>query len=199
MNRKASLYHVQFAAESPLRKVIREVAISPRKSLRHLHVVIQAAFGWQACHLYNFSTLDDPSYWIGNPYLTDEPDIINDKDLKIKDLIKAPGDRLRYDYDFGAGWEVAIELVGPFTPTYKKIPQLLLMEGLNIPEDCMPPVYDALYEKTKAAKELREHFWYNGWVKDLPNSVLMTDVHFMMEMSRAQRFENSQERFFKSH
>jgi len=79
-------------------------------TLARLHLVIQLGFGWENSHLYLFET---PAGRYGDP----DPDI----DLrsaaakKLSAVADWPGDKLRYEYDFGDGWEhdIVVEAVQP--------------------------------------------------------------------------------------
>ncbi len=102
--------------------------------LDRLHLVIQAAMGWENAHLYEFMagtvrwTLPDPAF--GN-------DALPVAKAKLADLIDAAGAApIRYVYDFGDDWAHAIEVntIGDPTPG-NLYPRLVDITGRCPPED----------------------------------------------------------------
>ncbi|WP_143254236.1 plasmid pRiA4b ORF-3 family protein [Amycolatopsis keratiniphila] len=85
--------------------VWRRVLVPAAIPLDRLHVVIQAAMGWENYHLHYF--LDGKTY-----YGEAEPELQyrDERKVRLDDLVK-PGDRLEYNYDFGDSWdhEILIE------------------------------------------------------------------------------------------
>ncbi|WP_233598702.1 plasmid pRiA4b ORF-3 family protein [Amycolatopsis sp. WAC 01375] len=85
--------------------VWRRVLVPAAIPLDRLHVVIQAAMGWENYHLHYF--LDGQTY-----YGEAEPELQyrDEREVRLDDLVK-PGDRLEYNYDFGDSWdhEILIE------------------------------------------------------------------------------------------
>ena len=79
-------------------------------TLKKLHEMIQTAMGWTNSHLHQFE--------IGGKHFTDMEFIIDDfnaedySEIKISDLVNDLGPKLRikYEYDFGDGWEHDIVL-----------------------------------------------------------------------------------------
>ena len=79
-------------------------------TLARLHSVIQLGFGWEDCHLWVFET---PAGRYGS----------SDPDLEIRSaghktlsaVADWPGDKVRYEYDFGDGWDhdIVVEAVQP--------------------------------------------------------------------------------------
>ncbi len=85
--------------------VWRRVLVPADARLDRLHDVIQAAFGWQDCHLHAF-TAGGVDYGPPDPEL----DHRDERATRLGQLLRAPGDRIAYCYDFGDGWEHAIVL-----------------------------------------------------------------------------------------
>ena len=79
-------------------------------SLARLHAVIQLGFGWEDCHLWAFETQ-------AGRYGSSDPDlnIRSASGKKLSAVADWPGDRLRYEYDFGDGWDhdIVVEAVQP--------------------------------------------------------------------------------------
>ncbi|WP_340686883.1 plasmid pRiA4b ORF-3 family protein [Amycolatopsis coloradensis] len=85
--------------------VWRRVVVPAAIPLDRLHIVIQAAMGWENYHLHYF--LDGNTY-----YGEAEPELQyrDERKVRLDDLVK-PGGRLLYNYDFGDNWdhEILIE------------------------------------------------------------------------------------------
>ena len=118
------------------------------------HLIIQAAFGWKNCHLYEFvDTLFRPTYRIvesSHFEFCDERDVLNADETAISDYFKSVGDKCVYTYDFGDCWELDVLLekiendgiCDPFCITGK---------GLCPPENCGGVYgYERLKELAKA-------------------------------------------------
>jgi hypothetical protein len=78
----------------------RRLEVSSRISLSEFHDIIQAAMGWQSCHLYAFE-IGGRHY--GDPENVD--DVEDDTRLTLAGVVKSGVTRLTYKYDFGDGWE----------------------------------------------------------------------------------------------
>jgi hypothetical protein len=91
----------------------RRFEVPSDSSLARLHTVIQLGFGWQNSHLYVFET---PA----GRYGSYDPDleIRSAANKKLSAVADWPGDKIRYEYDFGDSWEhdVAVEAVEPAQP-----------------------------------------------------------------------------------
>ena len=87
--------------------VWRRVLVPAGYTIDRVHAVIQAAMGWQNSHLHEFM-IDDREYGPSHP--DGEYHASDETQFRLGDVVKA-GDRIRYVFDFGDGWEheVAIE------------------------------------------------------------------------------------------
>ncbi len=103
-------------------------------SLKRLHEVIQAGFGWENYHLFVFET---PQGRYGIPDPDGELDHRNAANKKLSAVADWPGDKLRYDYDFGDGWEhdIVVEAVEPAKPGVE-YPRCTAGKRAGPPEDC---------------------------------------------------------------
>jgi hypothetical protein len=72
--------------------------------------VLQAAFGWNSTHLYQFD-IGNTAY---GPLDEDDPDqrTIDDRKVRLADVVRA-GQRFSYRYDFGDDWghDIVVESV----------------------------------------------------------------------------------------
>jgi len=101
-------------------------------TLAGLHSVIQLGFGWEDCHLWVFET---PAGRYGGS----DPDleIRSAAHKKLSAVADWPGDKLRYEYDFGDGWDhdIVIEAVQPAEPGVA-YPRCIRGKRACPPEDC---------------------------------------------------------------
>lgn len=130
----------------------REVWVDPAITLRRLHGVIQAAMGWENCHLYGFAVPGsgrEARFWGVPPERRYEPPEAHDdfepgepaKDdarTKLRQVMAAPRDKLLYLYDFGDDCEhlVTLKQIGAIA---EPLPFLAAGVFAGPPEDCGGP------------------------------------------------------------
>ncbi|MBS1908227.1 MAG: plasmid pRiA4b ORF-3 family protein [Actinobacteria bacterium] len=117
--------------------VWRRVDVAGDVTLGQLHDVIQAAMGWTDSHLHKFRTGHEHN---APEFLTDfdvsEGDEgVLESDVRIDRILRAVGDRLWYEYDFGDGWHhvLRVEKVLDAPPAE---PRCLTGRLACPPEDC---------------------------------------------------------------
>ncbi|HWG61913.1 MAG TPA: plasmid pRiA4b ORF-3 family protein [Streptosporangiaceae bacterium] len=111
--------------------VWRRVIIPAAYSLDRVHAVIQAAMGWQDCHLHAFR-VGDASY--GPPDPDSELGYLDERKFRLGGLT---ADRILYEYDFGDNWEHELVIEERTTATEGAIcPVCVAGEGACPPEDC---------------------------------------------------------------
>lgn len=87
--------------------IYRRILIIPEIKLPKFHYIIQIIMGWTDSHLHQF-IIDGQFY--GEPHPDDWTEVINYNNIKIKDVLVYPKDKIKYEYDFGDGWEHVITL-----------------------------------------------------------------------------------------
>jgi hypothetical protein len=99
--------------------VVRRIELPLSIRFDDLHLVIQAAMGWENYHLYEFR-LDDLAWSIPDPggvFTDDDP--LPAKKATLADLV-AGGSAMAFQhaYDFGDGWEhtVTVEAIAEMAP-----------------------------------------------------------------------------------
>ncbi|RBQ15795.1 plasmid pRiA4b ORF-3 family protein [Spongiactinospora rosea] len=110
----------------------RRLEVPSAITLRDLHEVVQAAFGWEDYHMWVF---DSP---LGRHGITDpELKIADASAVLLHEAIPAVGDRLQYTYDFGDNWKHTIQ-VQAVAPAASDIayPRCLAGRRACPPEDC---------------------------------------------------------------
>ncbi|TFD11037.1 plasmid pRiA4b ORF-3 family protein [Cryobacterium sp. TMT1-2-2] len=98
----------------------RKLVVPAHLTLDVLHDVLQVAFGFTNSHLHRFALTHDPLgrefEGILTPFDVTEGDIgILESEVRVDQLLTAPGDTLLYTYDFGDDWEhlLTLESVEP--------------------------------------------------------------------------------------
>ena len=124
----------------------REVEVATSISLKTLHAVIQAAFGWRNYHLWEFS-LGKHRY--GPPSDADwrEEPLVDAGKVRLADLLGPRKTKIDYLYDFGDSWEhrLTVSDVRAGDPDCS-YPRYVAGERNGPPEDCggIPGFYDKL-------------------------------------------------------
>ncbi len=120
-------------------QVLRKIEVPLDIKLDKLHVVIQAAMGWEDYHLYEFRVGRSLAYGIPDP---DWPETrtLPAKKASLADLLEHAKKTFAYVYDFGDDWmhTVKVEAISP-AKTDTHYPRLIAAEGRCPPEDCGGP------------------------------------------------------------
>lgn len=113
MTAKTQIFQLKIQLLGIRPPVWRRVLVPGDMNLAELHDVIQTAMGWTDSHLHEF---DVAGARYGVPYQDWDMDGVADES-RVK-LFRAAweGDRLRYDYDFGDGWEHDVKVEKVFDP-----------------------------------------------------------------------------------
>jgi hypothetical protein len=138
----------------------RRLEVPASISLSRLHTVLQCAFDWSGGHLYCFEVGDGRR---GGGVL--EGAAL--RRTRLRDLVGAPGDRLRYRYDFGDDWEHLVEVEDRHAPEPgRRYPACTGGRRAAPPEDCGGiPGFAALLEAL-ADPEHPDHDEMTAWVPD---------------------------------
>jgi len=116
-------------------QIWRRVLVPTDFSLHQLHLVIQAAMGWENYHLYNFEINGQE---FGLPDEEDLFEMIDSRNVKLDSLfLKGIVSNISYIYDFGDNWEhnIKIEKVIPEDPN-EFYPKCIAGKRACPPEDC---------------------------------------------------------------
>jgi hypothetical protein len=146
----------------------RRVLVPSILTLAQLHDVIQDTMGWEDYHLHEFE-IGGHRYGIPNPDMTflDGPPLMNDKKVRLYDVLGKAGAKALYTYDFGDGWEhrIVVEKVLQSEPR-TAYPARTAGKGHCPPEDCggMWGYYDFLEAIRDPAHERHEELleWTGG-------------------------------------
>jgi hypothetical protein len=115
--------------------VWRQVLIPAAYPLSRVHLVVQAAMGWQNCHLHVFQ-VGKTSY---GPDPEGELGYADETKARLADVTQVKT-RIGYEYDFGDGWEHEIVVEARVVAEAAQIyPACIAGEGACPPEDCGGP------------------------------------------------------------
>ena len=94
-------------------KIKRVITLPGRRSLHDLHYIIQAMFGFENDHLWNFQDRDGNEYNtccdpLGGPLDMNTEDKLEPSEYTIDYAMPEKGDALTYEYDYGDGWEISV-------------------------------------------------------------------------------------------
>ena len=125
--------------------VWRRLVLHGDLTLDEVHAILQAAFGWQGYHLHRFWPGPRKQLWTG-PHFVTEADVeegeegILESGVRLDQMLRAPGDRLFYTYDFGDGWHHTLRLES-LAPMEEDSPPALCTGGRMAGplEDCGGP------------------------------------------------------------
>jgi Plasmid pRiA4b ORF-3-like protein len=169
--------------------VWRRLVVRADMRLDRLHTAIQAAFGWQDCHLHLFTSAAGefgvPDRRLG---------VMDERRVRLGELIGGAGDRLRYTYDFGDDWEheILVEDLLDADPA-ARYPALVAATGACPPEDCGGPWGYAELKAILADPTHEQHAEMLDWLglEDAsafdPGAIALDDIETELALSGAGR------------
>jgi hypothetical protein len=84
----------------------RRILVTPEIKLNKLHDVLQIVMGWTNSHLHQFET---PLGYVADPDF-DLEEAESSKKTTLQSVLSGPKSHIRYEYDFGDGWDHQILL-----------------------------------------------------------------------------------------
>ena len=128
-----NIYQLKITLKHIRPQIWRRIQVPADIKLDRLHDILQAAMGWEDCHLHQFIA-DNTYYGIPDP---DFPDNIRNESNVRLDKIAQPGGTLIYEYDFGDSWAHEIEIEKMLPPEKdQRYPVCLAGKRACPPEDC---------------------------------------------------------------
>jgi hypothetical protein len=169
--------------------VWRRLLVPADIRLDRLHDVIQTSMGWTDTHLHVFSTTAG-DYGVADPELG----FRNERNAKLGQFLKQPGDRIQYAYDFGDGWEHDIVLEKRVArDSGAQLPACVTGKGACPPEDCGGPWGYTDLKDTLANPHREDHDHLLDWL-DLeraeefdPAACDLTEINEALNMTIATR------------
>ena len=112
----------------------RRLEIADTATLAKLHQILQIAMGWSDSHLHQFE-IAGISYGALDPEYADE--MLDERKVKLKQILRTEKQVLMYEYDFGDSWEhqVVLEKIIELDPTVA-YPRCTAGKRACPPEDC---------------------------------------------------------------
>lgn len=88
----------------------RKIVVPGDVTLERLHEAIQIAMGWTNSHLHRFWPTTDPRshYFISDFDRSEGDEGTPESQVRADQVLRAPHDAIRYEYDFGDSWEHTI-------------------------------------------------------------------------------------------
>lgn len=129
---------VALAGSDPL--VWRRIELASDLTLDRVHDILQVVMGWTNSHLHQFAggegVYDPKAELYLMPTSIDEGMVgVDERNVRLDEVLGGAGDRLWYEYDFGDGWLHTIDLE-QVLPTEPGPPSCLAGERACPPEDC---------------------------------------------------------------
>jgi len=113
------LYQLKITLLGTKPPIWRRLVVPATITMAKLHDVLQTAMGWHDCHMHQFCAGDR---LIGKPdpddFASGMPPVENERTIKLNGVLRNPGAKMIYTYDFGDNWEHAVALE-------KRLPLLL--------------------------------------------------------------------------
>ncbi len=156
------VYELLIELEGVKPLVWRRVRIESDIAMRTLHHVIQLSMGWENCHLYRF--VADGEVVTQIDFV--ETDFVEDHEVYVDDYLKAAGDQLVYEYDFGDSWRHKIVLEKVVERDEELLPRCMGGERNCPPEDVggIPGYLEfiAIMQNPRLPEYEEKIDWYGG-------------------------------------
>jgi hypothetical protein len=127
------IFQIQISLQGSKPKIWRRILVKPEITLVDFHKIIQTVMGWTNSHLHLFQQGRN-SY---SPEEFEVEDTKNSRKVTLNSLLKKEKDKIKYEYDFGDGWQhdILLEKILPSDKTMP-IPSCIDGKGNCPPEDC---------------------------------------------------------------
>jgi hypothetical protein len=136
VKRKASLsiYQIKVTLRDSKPPIWRRIQVGSDISLYKLHQILQAVMGWSGYHLHQFIIGGE---YYGEPHPDYDFEMIDEKKVKLSEVVFGAKDKFIYEYDFGDSWEHEITIEKVFPPEAGvHYPVCLTGKRACPPDDC---------------------------------------------------------------
>jgi putative DNA-invertase from lambdoid prophage Rac len=176
INTAQDIYGIKVTLLGTKPPIWRRLLVPASMTLAKLHDVLQTAMGWHDCHMHEFRAGERH---FGRP---DPEDISmgmqveNERNIRLSSVLRRPGAKLIYTYDFGDNWEHAIVLE-KLLPLLTDMTSPICIDGSLAcpPDDCggIPGFYELLDALADPNHEQHQemHDWIGGDFDPLAFSV----------------------------
>jgi len=138
-SKQNSIYQLKIALKGVAPPIWRRLQVPGDTTLYKLSNILLGIMSWSGGHLHSF-IIDGKYYGTPDPEFETFHDTIEEKKVKLKDIIKYEKKKFVFDYDFGDGWsrEVVVERILP-REKGRHYPVCLKGKRACPPEDCGGP------------------------------------------------------------
>jgi len=141
-------------------EIWRRLLVTKTDTLDELHEALQIAMGWESSRTHRFGKiLSTQGDWQEGIKFIET--IRNEHRIRVKDVLRKPGDRIVYMHDFGESWghEIELECVYLINPK-GRYPWILDGERASPPKDCGGPKgFQSLLEARDDPEHPRRADW----------------------------------------
>jgi hypothetical protein len=133
----APIYQIKITLDYIKPPIWRRVQVPSTMTLAKLHSVIQAVMGWFDYHLHQFEI--DGEYY-GVPHPDDFEEVLDERKVRLDQIVAGEGTKFRYQYDFGDDWQHTL-LVEKIVPPDSGVTYPICLKGKRAcpPEDVGGP------------------------------------------------------------
>ena len=164
MSQAKDIYQFKLTLSRVRPPVWRRIEVQAEITLHRLAVALITAMGWHGGHMHQFR-IDGQYYGLPQKEFTDDIDIIDERKEKLKDIIVGGSERFIFEYDFGDGWEHAVQFEGVVEPKPGiKYPRCIKGARQCPPEDCGGPHGYADFLKAIGDPKHPEHESMLEWI-----------------------------------
>lgn len=131
------IYQLRITLKGINPKIFRTIVVTNATTLREFHRLIQSAFGWLDYHLYAFRDQEGTAYTNAQEGMSALESDVDDAMIKLEAVLRAKGDSLIYEYDFGDDWQHEIVVLDIGEPKAQESYPVVIDGARNCPpEDC---------------------------------------------------------------
>lgn len=111
-------YDVRVSLDGSEPEIWRRLELDSSLDLRSVHRILQATIGWLDAHLHEFTTAFSSVRLLADSEVEEGMEGVPERDVRLDEVLAAPGDLLDYLYDFGDSWDhtIVLEDVRPGEP-----------------------------------------------------------------------------------
>ena len=164
-------YQIKVVLNTIKPPVWRRLVVDSRMTMDALHDAIQISMGWEGSHLHQFIDRDDVIYNLQDDedFMMDFGDAAVDESLVlINEVLKQEKDWIKYEYDFGDGWEHKVILEKKLAHKKGQFPVVCIKGRRSCPpEDCGGPWrYQHMLEQLATPDDKEEYEELLEWLDE---------------------------------
>jgi hypothetical protein len=130
------IYQLKVTLKGSKPPIWRRFQVALDGTLADLHPILQRVLGWEDQHLHQFR-VGRELFGVRDPHDPFSADVIDERRVRLSEVLPAEKAKLRYEYDFGDSWdhELVLEKILPPDPA-AELPRCLAGKRACPPEDC---------------------------------------------------------------